>query len=271
MNRRTRLVLGLAGVTTAIAFLWPLLIGSSSQLAGESAAPLLFALILPLVIAVVVVEVDGGRLDARTVAMLGVLTALGAALRPLGAGTAGVELVFFLVILGGRVFGSSFGYLLGVTTLAASALITAGVGPWLPYQMAAAGWIGLGAGALPPVRGKLEIGVIALYGALAAFLFGLAMNLSFWPFTLGTGTELSFVAGGPVLDNLRRFLLFDLATSMGWDLGRAVTTVVLVVVLGRPILRTLHRAAGRAAFGATVEIESVERHEASLGDPVESA
>ena len=55
---------------------------------------------------------------------------MGAALRPLGAGTAGVELVFFLVILSGRVLGAGFGFVLGALTLFASALITSGVGPW---------------------------------------------------------------------------------------------------------------------------------------------
>ena len=54
--------------------------------------------------------------------------AVGAALRPLGAGSAGLETVFFLLILAGRVFGPGFGFVLGATTLAASALITAGVG-----------------------------------------------------------------------------------------------------------------------------------------------
>ena len=48
--------------------------------------------------------------------------------------------------------------------------------------------------------------------------------------------ELSFVAGAPVLENLHRFLVFTLATSLGWDIGRAVTTAVLVLVTGRAVL-----------------------------------
>ena len=95
-------------------------------------------------------EVAAGRLDAKALAMLGVLSALGAAARPLGAGTAGIETVFFLLVLGGRVFGPGFGFVLGSTTLFASALLTGGVGPWLPFQMLAASWVGLGAGLLPP-------------------------------------------------------------------------------------------------------------------------
>ena len=82
-------------------------------------------------------ELTSGGLDAKAVAMLGVLAAVGAALRPLGAGAGGIETVFFLLVLAGRVFGPGFGFVLGSTTLFASALITGGVGPWLPFQMLA--------------------------------------------------------------------------------------------------------------------------------------
>ena len=60
-----------------------------------------------------------------------------------------MELVFFLLILAGRVFGPGFGFVLGCTSLFASALMTAGVGPWLPFQMLVSAWVGMGAGLLP--------------------------------------------------------------------------------------------------------------------------
>jgi energy-coupling factor transport system substrate-specific component len=180
--------------------------------------------------------------------MLGVLAALGAALRPLGGGTAGVETVFVLLVIGGRVFGPGFGFVLGPITLFASALITGGVGPWLPFQMLAASWVGLGAGLLPPMRGRAELVLLAAYGAVAAVIYGLAMNLWFWPFALGLGTELSYAAGAPVLENLQRFAVFSVATSLGWDIGRAVTTVILVALLGPAVMGALRRAARRSAF-----------------------
>ena len=102
-----------------------------------------------LVLAVVLAELSDGGMDAKALAMLGVLSAIGAALRPLGAGTAGIETVFFLLVLAGRVFGPGFGFVLGCTTLFASALLTGGVGPWLPYQMFGCAWVGLVAGLLP--------------------------------------------------------------------------------------------------------------------------
>jgi len=230
------------------AFCWPLLISSESTIAHGRDAPLVFALLLPLVLAVVLAELSEGGLDAKAIALLGVLAGVGAVIRPLGGGTAGVETVFFLIVLGARVFGPGFGFVLGSTTLFASALLTAGVGPWLPFQMLGAAWVGLGAGLLPRARGRREVALLAGYGALAGLAYGVLLNLSFWPFALGGGTSVSFVAGDAVADNLRRLLAFGLATSLAWDIGRAVTTAVLIAVTGPVLLRTLRRAAIRAAF-----------------------
>lgn len=243
-------VLTAAGITAVLFFLWPLLLRPGSSVDDATMAPLMLAALIPLVLAVTVVEVAGGRLDPKAIAMLGVLSALGAVIRPLGAGIAGIETVFFVLILGGRVFGPAFGFILGSTTLFASALLTAGVGPWLPYQMLAASWIGLGAGLLPRVEGRREIALLIAYGVVAAFAYGLAINLSFWPFTLGEGTSISFVPGAPVGENVRRYLAFVVATSLGWDIGRAVTNALALAILGPTALEVLRRAARRAHFGS---------------------
>ena len=88
-----------------------------------------------------------------------------------------------------------------------------------------------------------------IVGALA---FGLLTNFWFWPF-VGSDTTYSFVPGASVATNLHRFILFDLTTSMGFDITRAVTCAVLILVLGRPVLAALRRAARRAAFEPEVE------------------
>jgi len=248
LRPRSATAIALVSIAGLAAFCWPLIVSPESGLAHGTDAPLVFALVLPMLLAVVLAEISEGGLDVKAVAMLGVLAAVGAALRPLGAGTAGLETVFFLLILGGRVFGAGFGFVLGATTLFASALVTGGVGPWLPFQMLAAAWVGWGAGLLPALRGRAEIAMLAAYGALAGLAYGLLLNLSFWPFTTGMSGELSFVAGAPVLENLHRFIVFTLATSLGWDIGRAITTAVLVALTGRAVLGALRRAARRAAF-----------------------
>jgi energy-coupling factor transport system substrate-specific component len=248
MPAATLMVVALGSIAGLLAFAWPLLLSPAGRTTGAIEAPWLFVAVLPLLVLVMLAEVSAGRLDARALALLGVLAALGAAFRPLGGGTAGVETVFILLVIGGRVFGPGFGFVLGPITLFASALITGGVGPWLPFQMLAASWVGLGAGLLPPMRGRAELILLAAYGAVAAVIYGLAMNLWFWPFALGLGTDLSYVAGAPLLENLQRFAVFTLATSLGWDIGRAVTTVILVALLGPAVLGALRRAARRASF-----------------------
>ena len=252
LRARTTLSLLLVSAVGVAAFGWPLLVGPTSPLAHSSDAPLLFAVLLVLVLMVVLAELADGGIDAKTIAMLGVLVAVGAALRPLGTGIAGLEPVFFLLVLAGRAYGPGFGFVLGSLTLFASALVTGGVGPWLPFQMLGAAWVGAGAGLLPPVRGRLELAVVALYGAVAGLFYGLALNLSFWPFSLGLNTAISFVAGDPVLDNLRRFAVFSVATSLGFDIPRALLTGTLVLVTGRPLLAALRRAGRRAAFESPV-------------------
>ena len=250
---RATLALAVAAAISVVAFGWPLLVSADAVIAQGATAPWTFALLLPLVLAVVLAEISEGGLDAKAVAMLGVLSALGAAIRPLGAGTAGIETVFFLLVLGGRVFGPGFGFVLGNTMLFASALLTGGVGPWLPYQMLGAAWVALGAGLLPSARGKAELALLAAYSAAASLVYGLLLNLSFWPFALSAGsTSLSFQPGAPILDNLVRVVAFSLATSLGWDIGRALTTTVLVLATGPVLLRTLRRAARRASFGDPV-------------------
>ena len=255
LRPRSSAAIVLLSVLGVFAFGWPLLVDPGAGLAHGTDAPLLFAVLLPLLMAVVLAEVGEGGLDVKAVAMLGVLSAVGAALRPLGAGTAGLETVFFLLVLAGRVFGAGFGFVLGATTLAASALVTGGVGPWLPFQMLGAAWVGLGAGLLPRARGWIEIGLLAAYGAVSGLLYGVLLNLSFWPFSVGTGTQISFVAGAPLLENLHHFTLFSVATSLGWDLGRALTNVVLILLTGRAVLGALRRAARRAAFSAETTFE----------------
>lgn len=248
---RTAAVLVLASLAGLMMLCWPFVL--QAQPGERVEPPFVFLVLLPLVIVVVLAEMGEGGMDSRVLAVLGVLSAINAVMRGLSAGTAGIELVFFLLVLGGRVYGAAFGFALGCTSLFASALLTAGVGPWLPFQMICSAWIGMGAGLLPRrVGGRAEIAMLAAYAVVASYLYGLLMNLSSWPFTLGIAVpghegSLAYVAGAPFVENFDRFLVYTVLTSTGgWDTGRAITTAVAIVVLGPAILTTLRRAARRA-------------------------
>lgn len=254
LSPRTRITLTVASLAGLMMLCWPLLVRVGDE-AGRIDPPFLFLLLVPVVIAVVLAEMSEGGMDARVLALLGVLSAINALMRVVSAGTAGVELVFFLLILAGRVFGAGFGFVLGVTSLFASALLTAGVGPWLPFQMLCAAWVGLGAGLLPRrFTGRAEIALLAAYGVLASYLYGALMNLSGWPFLLGISVpgadgDLAFDPSAGPLHNLRTFVAYTLITSTGsFDTGRAITTAVAVVLLGPAVLATLRRASRRAVL-----------------------
>ncbi|MEV4341558.1 ECF transporter S component [Streptomyces sp. NPDC049590] len=259
LGPRSLAALALTGAVGLVAFCWPFLAPPRSQLSAHAQdAPWLFAGLLVLLVAVVAATISESDLGPKAVAMLGVLAATGAALRPIGAGTAGLEPMFFLMVLSGRVLGPGFGFTLGSVTMFASALLTGGVGPWLPFQMLAMGWFTMGAGLLPgPVRlrGRAELLLLAVYGFLASFAYGTVMNLAGWPFMGGGASGISFVAGDPVAANLARFVAYCTATSLGWDLGRALCTVVLTLALGPAVLRALRRATRRAAFETAVTFD----------------
>jgi energy-coupling factor transport system substrate-specific component len=249
---RAAATLAATSLVGLVAFLWPFLAQPGSGLSHNADAPWLFVLLIALLAALVVAELSDGGLDAKTVAVLGVLAAAGGALRVLGAGTAGLEPMFFLLVVAGRVLGRGVGFVLGALAVLVGAFLTGGVGPWAPFQMIAAGWVGFGAGCLPRASGRTERMMLAGYGLVVGLLFGLLMNLWFWPFLAsGAPATMGFVPGDPVAANLSRYATFYLATSLGWDLPRGVLTAVLVMVAGRPVLASLRRGTRRAAFGAS--------------------
>ncbi|MEZ4623778.1 MAG: hypothetical protein R2843_02975 [Thermomicrobiales bacterium] len=129
-------LIGLAG------FLYPFIIPgliqrdetSARQVAHAGDAPLLFALLTGASLAAIIVSLSRDQWRrgeaARSVALLGALVSLDAALRLVPSSATPV---FLLIILCGAVFGASFGFQMGALTLLVSALITGGIGPWLPF------------------------------------------------------------------------------------------------------------------------------------------
>jgi energy-coupling factor transport system substrate-specific component len=268
MGLRSSAALVAASLVGLMAFLWPFFV-SVDQEAGAQAishttdAPWLFVGILPLLAAVVLAQLSEGGMDAKVVALLGMLTAVGAGLRAVSPGVAGLEPGFFLLVLAGYAFGPGFGFVLGSLSILAGGLLTAGVGPWLPFQMFAAGWVGAVAGLLPGaarLHGRATRGQLALlagYGVVAGLAYGIVMNVWFWPFTTN-GTGLSFVAGDPLADNLVRYGVFWLATSLGWDLPRGIVTALLVLAFGPGLLRAFARVSRLAVFDAAPRFDAAE-------------
>ncbi|NBW73649.1 MAG: ECF transporter S component, partial [Microbacteriaceae bacterium] len=181
----SRLSVAIAGLASILMFTWPLLISTASATETQ-VAQAVFIVLMPLTLILIVMEFASGDIGAKHLALLGVLIALNAVIRLLGAGTAGIETAFFLVILGAYVFGSGFGFILGASSIFVSALITGGMGPWLPFQMMGVGLVGLGAGLVPHFeRNWLRRTSLVGYAVISSFVYGALMTLWNWPYLAG--------------------------------------------------------------------------------------
>ncbi len=235
-------------------FLQPALAASSvveGVVASPALTPLLTTILLTVCLLALLVEMQGAHASAKVVAALGVLVAATSVLRFVETaipGPGGFSPVFAPIIMAGYVFGTRFGFLMGSFTLLVSALITGGVGVWLPYQMFVASWVGFSAGLIPRIqRPRLLIFVLVAFAALWGILFGFITNLYFWPFFAGE-LHMTWQPGEGIGESIQRYLAFYLATSLAWDVVRAAGNVALILVLGLPTIRALRRFRDRFHF-----------------------
>jgi energy-coupling factor transport system substrate-specific component len=242
-------ILTLATIVGMVAFAYPFVtLGTSPTrtwgLAHSQDAPLVTLSLTVFCVVIVVANLTSQQMSARTVAVLGVFTAVNAALRAV-PGPAGFSAIFFLIGLCGYVYGATFGFLLGVLSLLVSALMGGGVGPWLPYQMFASGWMGMTSGWLPDLRRTkaAEVVMLTVWTALWGLLFGAIMNLWFWPYLSSVQADASrnWALGLRLSEGFKRYLAFYFTTSLWWDLGRALGNAGLVLFLSTPLLRVLRR------------------------------
>jgi energy-coupling factor transport system substrate-specific component len=257
--------LGLCSAIGLIAYLWPFFTAPAQSAEAGGAAmfsahaadsTLLMVVLLPLMLLVLGAEIAGQRINSRAIALLGVMCAAGAVLRIPGGGLSGFSPMFFLVILAGFVFGPGFGFVMGALTMFVSALITAGIGPWLPFQIFGLAWVGAGAGAIGSIGAlrdkrsagsdRLALTALAVYGCAVGFAFGALLNLWFWPFASSPGAATAYDPAASPATNLVNYARFYALTSFGWDLMRAVGNVAMTLLLGMPLLRSLRRAGRRA-------------------------
>jgi energy-coupling factor transport system substrate-specific component len=238
-----RLSLAAASLVGALLFLWPFL---GFGQAGDAPA---LTVALATAVGLAGIELGTRRLDARGFALLVALSALAAGLRlVLVTGIGGFSPFFFLILCAGYALGPSFGFLTGAVALVVSAIATGGVGPWLPYQLFAAGWVGLGAGLVGRRRtgfpSRRDIAALAAYGVVAGFAFGLVMDLWDWSFFRGA-PDLGWQPGLTPSETVGRFISFYLVTSLAYDAFRAVGNAAMVVALGAPMLGALARLRSR--------------------------
>lgn len=171
---------------------------------------------------------EGRRPKAREIMVIAVLSAIGVAGRAAFFMVPGFKPVAALVILSGVSFGGEAGFLVGSLTMLVSNMFM-GQGPWTPWQMFAFGMIGFLAGILYQ-KGILKARKteLCIYGFLSVFLiYGGIMNPASILMSYGYITKSTllayYISGAPV------------------DLAHAISTVIFLWLLSRPLLEKLER------------------------------
>lgn len=243
------LPIGLVSLAGLVLFIWPFV---GSGLPADTPA---WTLALASVVALFLVEAGTRQLDSRAVALLASIAAINSALRlALIEGIGGFSPIYFLVLCAGYVFGPSFGFLAGALSIVVSALAGGGMGPWVPYQIFAVGWVGVAAGIAghwsrgARIPGWRDVIVLAAVGALMGWVVGALLDITDWiPVYRGNPT-LGWLPGMDTATALVHFARFYVLTSLAYDTFRAVGNVLMVVVLGAPVLAALGRLRMRLTF-----------------------
>ncbi len=245
-------VVSIAGLAL---FLWPFLgFGVTPE------APAL-AVTLAAVASLTLMEVGARRLDSGRLALLAALAAIDAALRlALVNGIGGFSPIFFLVLAAGYEFGPSYGFLVGSFSLLVSAVVTGGVGPWLPYEAFAVGWVGLASGLaglavrrIRPARrswlpSRVDIAVLVVVAVLTGFAYGIVTDVYDWVAFYRGVENVGWSPGLAPGAALAQFGRFYVLTSLAWDSFRAGGDAIAVVAFGTPVLMALGRLRARLGY-----------------------
>lgn len=171
---------------------------------------------------------EGRKPQPREIMVISVLAAIGVAGRAAFFMVPNFKPVAAVVIITGVSFGGEAGFLVGCIIMMVSNMFM-GQGPWTPWQMFSYGMIGFLAGILYQ-KGILKARKVSLciYGFLSVFLiFGGIMNPASILMTYGYITKYSllafYISGAPM------------------DLVQAVSTVIFLWLMSRPLLEKLER------------------------------
>jgi len=245
-------VASMAGI---LLFVWPFL--------GFGLPPELPALAVTLgaLASIGLMEFGARRLDSGRLALLAALAAMDAALRlALVSGIGGFSPIFFLVLCAGYEFGASYGFLVGAFSLLVSGLVTGGVGPWLPYEAFAVGWVGasaglagslvrrLGSGRRNWLPDRLDVAVLVGVAVVTGFAYGALTDVWGWVAFYRGVENIGWIPGLSAADTLAQFSRYYVLTSLTWDALRALGDALAVLALGTPVLMAMGRLRARLGY-----------------------
>ena len=94
--------------------------------------------------------------------------------------------------------------------------------------------------------------LLCTFGFVWGLLYGLIMNIYFWPFATGPAAQ-TWAPGLGLWETLRHYAVFYAVTSLGWDMARAVGNVALILLLGPATVRALTRFRRRFHFKVQID------------------
>jgi energy-coupling factor transport system substrate-specific component len=238
------LKLGVVTLGGLALFLWPFVGGSAPPAAAS------LSIVVGMIAVLAFVEAATRQLDSRRFAVLAAIAAVDAALRLVVViGIGGWSPIFFLILVAGYAYGPSFGFLCGATALLVSAVATGGIGPWLPYEAIACGWVGMAAGVAGLRRsvapGRRDVLVLAFVGVVTGFAYGALLDVWDWTTFYRGAPDFGFMPGLSPLGAAARFGKFYLTTSLIWDSFRAVGNAIVILAIGAPVIAALSRLHSR--------------------------
>lgn len=207
--------------------------GETFSIPGLDNLGLMTLVAVALVLAYYYLRFEERDTDTKTIAVLGMLSALAVAGRVLMAPIPNVQPATFIIIVAGYVFGPLSGFMVGSTTALVSNFLL-GHGPWTIWQMLAWGLAGLTAGLLGKgkhLEGRLRL---SIFCAAWGFLYGWMLTIYF---VFGFVRPLTF-----------RAFLTAFATGMWFDTFHAAGNFVFAFLLGPALVVMLRRYRSRFQF-----------------------
>lgn len=246
---KRELPLALVSIPGLALFVWPFLAGT---LPPDVPA---FTLATAAAGALLIVDLGIRRLDARRLALLAALAAIDTALRlAVPEGIGGFSPLFFLVLCAGYVFGPSYGFLVGGFSMLISSLLEGGLGPWVPYQIFAAGWVGALAGLAglhrrsPGWPDWRDLSLLAAIGIITGYLYGALTDVQTWVAIYKGNPTMGWTTGLDPATTWRHYTVFYLITSAAYDSFRSLGNALMIALLGAPVLAALIRLRTRLTF-----------------------
>lgn len=177
----------------------------------------ILTLIISLLVAVGFIGVifrmfEKSKPSVEYIVMLAVLIAISVVANFIGS-ILHIDLVFFIVIMAGVVFGKESGFLVGALSIIVFGLISgAGIGTWTPYQMIGFGLLGYTSGLFANKMERLPFR--AVFGLLWGFIYGWITNISWFYFV-----PISVPS-----------IISTYTASIFYDASRGICTLILLVI-----------------------------------------